>query len=188
MAFVQRGRPALSIGEAVGESFLVAGPPPVVGAVRDADVGTARTLALAAAIHASEDAVHHRAERGGLPQQKPSDVLADCAEAVVEIGSQGWLARCRWHFGLAVVGEQPGHLNQREADLQFLQHKALRVRVKGLQALQSIDDFVDPLLPAPAVATMPALGELAECLDADRQAAPSHRLLPFWQDSLRSGT
>ena len=41
-----------------------------------------------------------------------------------------------------MVGEQPGHRDEREASPQLLQHQVLGLAVKGLQAQQSLDDLV----------------------------------------------
>ena len=133
MACVQWRGPTLSlrsIGGPVGASFLLAGPPAVVGTARDAGAGPVRTLAPAAAIHAAQVAFRRRAQRCRLLQREPFDMLAGRPRAVAATGPQRRLARRRRHLGLPVAGEQAGHRDPREASPQLLRDPVRGLAVK----------------------------------------------------------
>ena len=79
-------------------------------------------LALAAAIHAVQDALNRRGQGGRLLRQEPLDRRAERPQAVVAMGSRGRLARRRQPRCLAVNGGQPSPRHEPEASPQVLRH------------------------------------------------------------------
>ena len=98
---------------------------------------------------AVQDGLDGVAQRGGVLQQQPFEMLADGAQAVAEVGLQEGLASCAAEVLLGVVAEQPRHGDQAAACPQLLAHPALALRVEGLQPHQALDDLVQ-LFDAPA--------------------------------------
>ena len=82
---------------------------------------------------AVQNGVDGVAQRAGVLQEQPFEMLADCAQAVAEVGLQGWLASFAAEVLLGVVGEQPRHGDQAASCPQLLAHRALALHVEGLQ-------------------------------------------------------